>query len=323
MKNYLTLFFFLFLSVWSLQAQTIDELKQKKAELEAQQKEKQAEADAFDGEISDLAKQIEILTPWQTGLSGLIGLNFGNSNNWQANANPNSSSSILNIGVNAFANNIKEKSFWRNTLTSNVSWQGLDNNTEDDEEGTGFLADRNVDVLIFSSLFGYRLNKDIALSALADLNTSIFNFLEPGTLDLGIGATWTPSAIPNLVVVVHPLTINFAFSGVDGVESQNDLGLKLKATYTHEFPLGIVWSSNLSSFVPYSGEKYDITFVNEDGVEEAGSETLFNYTWINSLNIADIWKGIGVGFTFGLRDARFEYPPSVQTYSALGITYGF
>ncbi len=323
MKNYLTLSIFLFVAVCGLNAQTIDELKTKKAELEAQQKEKQAEADAFNGDIAELAKQIEILTPWQTGLSGLVGLNFGNSNNWQANANPNSSSSVLNLGVNAFANNIKEKSFWRNTLTANLSWQGLDNDTEDDDEGTGFLADRNVDVLILSSLYGYRLNKDIALSALGDLNTSIFNFLEPGTLDVGIGATWTPSAIPNLVVVVHPLTMNFAFSGVDGVESQNDLGLKLKATYQKEFPLGIVWSSNLSSFIPYSGTKYDVTFVDDAGVEQTGEETLFNYTWINSLNIADVWKGVGVGFTFGLRDARFEYPPSVQTYSAVGITYGF
>ena len=72
MKNYLTLFLILFLSGVSLQAQTIDELKTKKAELEAQQKEKQAEADAFNGDIAELAKQIEVLTPWQTGLSGLV-----------------------------------------------------------------------------------------------------------------------------------------------------------------------------------------------------------------------------------------------------------
>ena len=323
MRNFLSLILILCLSGLGLQAQTLEELKAKKSELEAQQKAKQAEADAFNGEISSLASQIEKLSGWQFGLDGLVGLSFGSSNNWQANANPNSSSSILNIGLNGYANVIREKSFWRNTLTSNVSWQGLDNNTKDDEEGTGFLSDRNVDVLILSSLYGYRLNQDWAISVLGDLNSSVFNFLAPGTVDIGLGATWTPRAVPNLVVVIHPLTYHFAFSALDGVDSQSDLGAKLKATYTHKFPGGIVWSSNLGAFVPYSSDKYPISFIDENGVEQGSEESLFEYTWINSINIANVWKGIGVGVTFGLRDAKFEYPPSLQTYTAVGITYGF
>ncbi len=317
------LFLALFMAAFSLQAQTVEELKTKKADLVSQQKAKQAEADAFNAEIGSLTKQIEVLSGWQTGLSGLVGLNFASSNNWQANANPNSSSSTLNVGINAFANNIKEKTYWRNTLTTNVGWQGLDNDTNDDEAGSDFLEDRNVDLLIFSSLYGFRLSEDIAVTVLGDLNTSVFNFLAPGTADIGVGATWTPKAIPNLVVVAHPLTYHFAFSAFDDIESQSAVGAKLKATYSHEFPGGIVWSSNFGTFLPYSNEKFPISFINEEGVEQTGEEGLFEYTWINSLNIANVWKGVGVGLTYGIRDAKFEFPTGTQSYTAIGLTYGF
>ena len=118
MKRILTFTLFTFFTVLSLQAQTIDELKAKKADLEAKQAAEQAKADAFSGEIADLAGQIEVLSGWQKGLSGLVGFNITGSNNWQSNANRNSTSTILNIGVNAFANNIKEKSFWRNSIVA-------------------------------------------------------------------------------------------------------------------------------------------------------------------------------------------------------------
>ncbi len=323
MKNSLLFSLLLLLTVGGLQAQTLEELKAKKAELVAMQNEKKAEAAAYDGEINSLAKQIEVLSGWQTGLSGLVGLSFGSSNSWQSNANPNSSSSVLNIGVNAYANNIKEKTFWRNTLTTNVGWQGLDNNTKDDVEGGGFLENRNTDLLIGSSLYGLRFSKSLAATGLADLNTSVFSFLNPGTLDFGVGATWTPASIPNLVVVAHPLTYHFAFSGFEGVESQSALGAKVKATYSLELPGGVVWSSNLGTFIPYNNEKTTIMYLDEEGVEQTSQEGLFEYTWINSFNIADLWKGVGVGFTVGIRQANFEYPPGLQSYTALGLTYGF
>jgi FtsZ-binding cell division protein ZapB len=323
MKNVFSFILLLVLSAGALQAQTIEELKAKKTQLMEAQGAKQAEADAFNGELTDLSKQIELLSGWQTGISGLLGLNFGSSNNWQANANRNSSSSTLNIGINGYANNIKEKTFWRNTLNTNISWQGLDNDTKDNVDGGGFLENRNGDVLIVSSLYGLRLSKDIAATALADLNTSVFNFLNPGTVDVGIGATWTPSSIPNLVVVAHPLTYNFAFSGVEGVESQSALGAKIKATYALELPGGVAWSSNLGVFLPYSNEKTEISFLDEANVLQTSEEGLFAYTWINSFNIADLWKGVGLGFTVGIRQAGFEYPPGLQSYTALGLTYGF
>lgn len=323
MKNVFSFILLLVLTAGGLQAQTIDELKAKKAELMEAQGAKQAEADAFNGELTSLGKQIELLSGWQTGLSGLLGLNFGSSNNWAANANRNSSSSTLTLGVNAYANNIKEKTYWRNTLTTNVSWQGLDNDTKDDLDGGDFLENRNGDVLIASSLYGLRFTPDLAATVLGDLNTSVFNFLSPGTADIGVGATWTPSSVPNLVVVVHPLTYHFAFSGFDEVGSQSALGAKLKATYSLELPGGVAWSSNLGVFMPYSNDKTMVSFLDDDNVLQTSEEGLFEYTWLNSFNIADLWKGVGLGFTVGIRQAGFEYPPGLQTYTALGLTYGF
>lgn len=319
----LSLLFFLLLAGAGLQAQTLEELKAQKAELEAERKALRDQADAFNGRIADLEKKITIMGGWQTGLNGLLGLTLSSSSNWQANANPNSSSSTLTLGVGAFANKITEKTFWRNTLNSNITWQGLDNDTNDDDAGTDFLSDRNGDVLIFSSLYGLRFSKSLAATALLDLNSSVFNFLDPGTVDVGVGVTWTPQEIPNLVVVVHPLTYNFAFSGAENVETQSALGAKLKATYALDLPGGIGWTSSLSGFIPYSDEETAITFIDEDGVEQTSLEGLSNYTWINTFNISDLWKGVGVGFTIGLRQSGFEYPPGLQRFTALGLTYGF
>lgn len=354
------------------QAQTVQELKTKLSDVEAQQASKQSEAAAFQAEIDALKKEIDILSGWQTGLSGLVGLNFGGSNKWASNANPNNSFSNLNIGVNAFANNIREKSFWRNSLTGNLGWQGLDVNTEEDLGGTPFLGDRNTDVLLGSSLYGYRLNQDIALSVSGDFASSIFNFLNPGSLGIGAGITWTPHQVPNLVVVIHPLTYQIAWAKGEQTETLNAVGAKLKAEYSHEFPGGIVWTSSLNSFIPYSNKDYAIkqyynkgdalltqagelqiqdknqniipivdgqvpvsscpcstktanggeARLNADGTTQTIQAGLFEYTWINSLNIADVWKGVGVGVTFGLRKAEFENA-DLQTYNAVGLTYGF
>ncbi|MFT7120078.1 MAG: hypothetical protein ACJAZ9_000248 [Neolewinella sp.] len=323
MKNIFTFILVFVLAATGLEAQTIEELKAQKAELVGKQNEKKAEAAAFDGDIGSLSKQIELLSGWQTGINGLLGLNFGSSNNWQANANRNSSSSVLNVGINGYANNIKEKTFWRNNLNTNISWQGLDNDTKDDVDGSGFLENRNGDVLILSSLYGLRITPDLAATALGDLNTSVFNFLSPGTADIGIGGTWTPSSVPNLVVVAHPITYHFAFSGFDGVDSQSALGAKVKATYNLDLPGGITWSSNLGVFMPYSSDKTTIMYFDEDSVEQTSEEGLFEYSWINSFNIADLWKGVGVGFTVGVRKAGFEFPPGLQSYTAVGLTYGF
>ena len=355
-----------------LTAQSLSDLRTQLSDLKTQQAAKNAEVDAFQKDIDALKKEVDLLSGWQLGLSGLTGLNFGGSSNWASNANPNNSFSNLSIGVNAFANNIKEKTFWRNSINANLGWQGLDVNTEEDLGGTGFLGNRNTDVLLGASLFGYRLNEDLAISVAGDFSSSIFNFLNPGSLGMGAGITWTPQKVPNLVVVIHPATYQIAWARGEQSNSLNAIGAKIKAEYSHTFPRGIVWTSSLNSFMPYNSKEFPINQyynkgaallnqagelqiqdanqniipvvngqipvdrcpcntktanggeprLNTDGSIQTVNAGLFEYTWINSLNIANVWKGVGVGVTFGVRKAAFENT-SLQTYNAVGLTYGF
>lgn len=304
MKMKFTLLVLLFAGLAiGLQAQSsVMELKEKKAEIEAAQAEVQAQVDAYQGELDGINSELEILGGWQTGLLGSVGFNLGSQSNWSGSANPNSSSSNLGIGLNAFANSIREGDFWRNKGVISMGWQKVDPDTDDDNVGTGF--DLNTDLLNLSSLYGKRMSDKWALSGLGELNSSVGNFLNPGTLDIGVGATWTPS--PDLVVVIHPFNYHVAFSSVDGVSSEGALGAKIRADYTHEFPGGLGWSSTLTSFIPYSSQ-------------EAPNPTLFEYTWLNTLTY-NLIGGIGVNLGFGLRNAEFE-SSSTQTYYNLGLSY--
>ena len=66
------------------------------------------------------------------------------------------------------------------------------------------------------SLYGKNINEKWAVSGLLEYRTTILNnFNDPGYLDLGVGATWTP--IDNLIVVIHPLNYNFVFSKEDAI----------------------------------------------------------------------------------------------------------
>lgn len=313
----------------SAQDMSLEELKAKKAELEASQKIKADEAAAFQGEIDGLMKQIQILSGWRFGVSGLVGFDFGRSSKWMANPFPTSSSSALAIGVTGFANRDADKYFWNNKLILNKAWQDVDlpiETTDDDlfDQGT-------VDLLNISSLAGYKLTDKIAISALGELNSSISSFLEPGTFDIGVGVTWTP--IQNLVVVIHPLNYHIAWSADGDASSQGAIGAKIRADYQDEFSIKgkkIAWSSTFTTFIPYGSNENPVKDVNEDGIpllsdpmnpesfvfREAG---LTEYTWLNTFSF-QIWKGIGVGFTFGLRQADFEFQ-DLQSFSSFGLSY--
>lgn len=302
MKKILLIFTLAFLG-WNINAQTLEELKKMKDEKAAIAAAKQAEADIVKAEIADLESKIVVLSGWRKGLFGGVGFNFNNSNNWQTNAIKNLTSSALSGNVNMFANRQASKYFWNNSASLNLGWLKID---DKDIETDNEKFQRNTDVLRLASLYGYKLNKWIAISALGEYSSSLFNFNEPGILDIGVGATLTP--IENLVVVVHPLNYHFAFSGLDNVESTSALGAKLRADYTRKFAKGVSWTSTFTTFLPY-------------GSADAGQPDLFEYTWINSIGF-NLWKGIGVGVTYGLRQADFE-SSDTQSYSTIGLSYAF
>ncbi|MFC4690524.1 DUF3078 domain-containing protein [Dokdonia genika] len=308
MKRLIVLGAAMFLAI-SLQAQTEEELK-------AQQSPKKAEIAKLQGEVDALQAQIDALPGWKYGAFGTIGGNISKFNDWFSQGTPNVSSGNITVTGNAFANKLEDKYFWRNSLNVNLGWVKFDN--EDDSTDDDSFREAT-DVFNVSSLYGYKLTEKLAVSALGEYRTTILNnFNDPGYLDLGVGATWTP--ITNLVVVVHPLNYNFVFSDNDAV-FESSLGAKIVADYTRQIGK-IAFKSNLSAFASYK------------------SSDLSNWTWTNGFAYT-LWKKIGVGFDFGLRGNKQEalnfaqatlgdttlsfddIDNQVQSYWVLGLSYSF
>ncbi len=276
----ITFIFALLIGTLSINAQETTP-ESTKEELKSQKAEKQAAADALQGEANALQAKIDALPGWRKGAFGTIGGSVSEFNNWFSQAAANNSSGNIGFTVNGFANLIQEKYFWRNNLNVNLGWIKLDNkdNPFDSEK-----FEPNTDVFNISSLYGRNIAKNLAVSTLGEYRTTILdNFNDPGYLDLGVGLTWTP--IENLVVVAHPLNYNFVFAKNDAV-FESSLGAKIVADYTRQIG-AISFKSNFSTFQSYK------------------SGDLSNFTWINSFGYK-LWKSIGVGFDFGLRGNKQE-----------------
>ncbi|WP_282031127.1 DUF3078 domain-containing protein [Winogradskyella eximia] len=299
----------LIFSLFMLLAVTTIAFAQTKEELQAEKAEKQAEADKFQGEANALQAKIDALPGWRKGAFGTIGGSLSNFNDWYSQGAPNNSSGNIGITFNAFANKIEEKYFWRNSLTTNLGWVKLDNK-DDATDSEDFNA--TTDVFNISSLYGRNISKTWAISGLAEYRTTIIdNFNDPGFLDVGVGATWTP--IENLIVVIHPLNYNFVFADNDAA-FESSAGAKIVADYTRQIG-AINFKSNFSTFQSY-----------EDS-------DLSNFTWTNSFSYT-LWKMIGVGFDFALRSNKQEAANAqgvdlkdadnkLQSYYTVGLSYKF
>lgn len=258
----------------SMFAQTLDELK-------AEQGSKKDSIAALQAKVDAIDTKINALPGWRKGALGTIGGSLTGSDNWYSKATPNSSAGDIGFTVNAFANLLQEKFFWRNSLNVNLSWVKFDDK-DDPNDNSDF--DQANDIFNISSLYGHKLSEKFALSALAEYRTTLLsNFNDPGYLDIGVGATWTP--ITDLIIVIHPLNYNFVFSKGENV-FESSLGAKIVADYARKIGK-VKFKSNLSAFQSYKSSNYS------------------NWTWTNTFGYT-LWKGIGVGFDFGLRKNKQE-----------------
>ena len=298
MKKVSFLLIALFVGI-SINSQTADELKK---ELDT----KKTAISKLEEEATSLQSKIDALPGWRKGAFGTIGGSLSGFNNWYSRTAPTASAGNIGITVNGFANLIEEKFFWRNSLAVNLGWVKLDEKGVSGDEG----FDTATDVFTISSLYGKRLSKKWAVSALGEYRTTLIdNFNNPGFLDIGVGFTWTP--INNLVVVIHPANYNIVFSSDSDVFGSSP-GAKIVADYSAKYNKLSV-KSNLSMFQSY-----------KDG-------DLSNWTWTNSLGYT-LWKGIGVGFELGLRKNKQEAASSqavplsgadnnLQSYYLFGLNY--
>lgn len=306
MKKLILSFLLVFTSLY-FQAQTAEELK-------AELKSKKDSISKLQAKAKKIQSKIDALPGWRIGAFGTIGASLSGFNNWYARQTPNTSAGNIGITVNGFANLIEKDFFWRNSTTINLGWVKFDDKDDPSDSDSFETA---TDVFTISSLYGKRLNKKWALSALGEYRTTLLdNVNDPGYLDVGLGATWTPT--DKLVVVIHPGNYNFVFSSGDTV-FESSLGAKIVADYTNKYG-GLSVKSNLSLFQSYN------------------SSDLSNWTLTNSFGYT-IWKGIGLGFEFGLRNNKQEalnnalidspaetfatVDNKLQTYWLFGLSYAF
>lgn len=342
MKRQFLLFFMLFIIGGALNAQTIEELKAKKAEKNTIAKAKQAEINSINSEIATIQKQIDILKGWRIGGTGILGFDLNTNYNWFALATPNSQSTGYGVTFDGFAIRDAEKYFWRNLL--NVSAKNTLAKTDKNLDESILAHASGIDI---SSLFGYKLSPKFAISAEGkwtsaflspkndsptDLEVVINN---PGQLTLSAGLTWLP--IKDLVVLIHPLGYQKNWPG----EFFSSPGAKIGANYVGKIYKGIGWTSNLSAFVPYSSEEsvdFNISDVSYT-VPYDGIGDFVNWTWLNTFTTS-LYKGLGVSFSIGLRNDKqiwdlgnlkgMEVPVvsglksnGIQAFTNLGLSYGF
>ena len=256
-------------------------IAQTETELKALKKVKQDSIAQIQSRVNAIQGKIDALPGWKKGAFGTLGVNLSSFDNWYSQGSANVSSGNIGLTANAFANLKQPKYFWRNSLNINLGWVKFDDKDDPTDDDSFQEA---TDVFNISSLYGYKLTEKIAVSTLAEYRTTILsNFNDPGYLDVGVGATWTPT--DNLVVVVHPLNYNFVFAKNDAV-FESSLGAKVVADYTRSIGK-VSFKSNLSAFYSYEDSH------------------LSNYTWINSFGYT-LWRNIGVGFEFGLRGNKQE-----------------
>lgn len=313
MKRNVLLTLMLLLTISYGFSQTIQDLKAEKAL-------KEDSITQIQKRVDNLQKQIDKLPGWKFGAFGIIGGSFSGFNNWYAQGTPNNASAVIGISINPFTKFDSENYFWYNQAQVNLGWVKFDDKDDPDDDDSFREA---TDVFNVLSLFGYNLNEKFAISTLAEYRTTLLNnFNDPGYLDLGIGATWKP--ISNLVVTVNPINYNFVFSNEDSI-FESSFGTKILATYSKtisDFEIKSVFST----FQSYK------------------SSNLSNWTWTNSFSYK-LWKAIGLGFEFGLRDNKQEalnyafnqwdgsgsdpeptfdnISNDLQTYWLFGVTYSF
>jgi len=322
--------------------QTLEQLRSMQTDKISKMADLQAQMDALQGEVDAYQTDIDILSGWRKGLNGILGFNFNKSFGWVANPNPRASATSLNVGLTGYANYDKDKFFFHNKGVITESWQDIDK-SDADRAATddGLFQNGVVDLFNISSLAGYKITDNFGLSGQAEFNSSIYNFISPGTFDIGLGATWLP--MPNMTVMVHPLNFHYAFSGLKGLENEGGLGAKVRIDYFNDFRVygkTVNWTSTLTSFIPYKDNDITPILLNPS-IPELGSfkPGLFEYTWLNTLSF-EVWRGIGVGFAWGLRKSDFEgekksatdlvgcedcleSAPKTQSYLNFGLTYDF
>lgn len=292
--------------------QDMELLKQRKENIKDDIKEWTLDIKEAEQEVNKLKRELEILEDslkvypiWSKGVFGTLGFNFTRFQDWLSKNESNTAASNLGFTLNAFFNLQEKKYFWNNTINSSQNWIRFDNK-DITEENNGYQVAS--DAFRVSSLWGYKFSEKLAASALVDYRTALLEkrWNNPGFLDVGIGASWTPRK--NMVISIHPLNYNAVFSDSEAALNSS-LGLKVIGEYSTKFSGSINWNTSFSSFFSYK------------------SGQLNNWIWSNGLSktIKKIGVGLDIAFKQNRQEAKarnLEESP-FQLYYIFGVSYSF
>ncbi len=181
-------------------------------------------------------------------------------------------------------------------MNLNLGWK-KSYNKDKDSKNKGF--ENKTDIFKIGSLFGYKLNEKFSLSALMEYRGSfIKDVADPSFIDLGVGLAWNP--VKDCYIVVNPLSYELILSG-SNKKYESSMGAKFFADYTRKIGK-INFKTNVTAFLSYK------------------SMDLSNWTWTNTLSYT-LWKKIGFGFNFGLRQNKQEaFNSKITSYPTLKDT---
>ncbi len=259
----LTLLFF----CGALTAQTIEQLKTNLDDTKKEITRLMDERDKLEKEIEN-----QSASGWVFGGTGGVVFNSAGFSNW---VNGGDNSSTIAGSLNLYANNNQDRYFWNNTgqfklgYVNNATGSLFDSGIEvPDTISLPSLPtfdnwQRNLDEIYITSLFGYKLSEQLAVSVLGDLRSTFKDFADPGYVSFGAGLTWTPNN--KLKVVVHPATwrgllvqtdakkVGFGWD-VNDLEPnlKGEFGAKIMLDYKDEVARNLFWNSNLSAFFSYT-----------------------------------------------------------------------
>lgn len=277
----------------------------------------QEDIDKLDGALATMD-----YSGWKFGGNGGINFSGAGASNWQAAGEEIKNGLTTNIAANLFANMSEDKFYWFNGLNLQLGY--LSNWTSLKDIDFSDITSTTLDKLYFSSLPGYRINSELAVTALLDVQSSLGNFANPAQISGGVGITWTPvktmdgKLIP-LKVVFHPLTWKGNFVKKDGNPLlRNEFGLTGDETLASEFGLKVVadygrtikllgnsigWTSQLRVFAPYT-QLNPINALGEP-LESVGNPEI---SWDNAFSIL-LFKNLAVSANWNLRHFKPETNP--------------
>lgn len=300
----------------SAQAQTEEDLKQKKAELAEQKAEQKKINDAVSKLEAEIKKMKESLDPWSIGAFTTLNFNQVSLTNWAAGGQ--NAISVTAMG-NAFLNYHRGKMSWTNNL--DLAY-GLINQT-----GDGFR--KNEDKIDLYSKLGRTINSKLNFTAFMNFKSQfapgfdfnnpdverpvISRFMAPAWLLTSLGIDWNPSKA--LSVYISPAAGKFTFVGDDSIAASNlyipethsnpnfraEFGALVSARYQKDVFKNVRLLSKLDLFNNYT----DLNKPNRKNID---------VNWENTLNIK-LGKYIGMTlFTHMIydHDIEIEFDPENQ-----------